>query len=232
GSSPATPGSSRCCVSFARAPTATRSDRTRSRRLNAWARGSSIGRRSPPAGFPTKSSINWSSSSCSARDDAAIMRIAGGRVITCSPGRNFVTLKLETEDGLYGLGDATLNGRELAVASYLADHVVPLLVGLDARRIEDIWQFLHKGAYWRRGPVPVTAIAAVDTALWDLKGKMLGAPVYQLLGGASRDSVMVYGHSSGDTIERAVEAAAGYVARGYKAVRVQTAVPGVARTYG
>jgi len=160
------------------------------------------------------------------------MRIAGGRVITCSPGRNFVTLKLETEDGLYGLGDATLNGRELAVASYLADHVVPLLVGLDARRIEDIWQFLHKGAYWRRGPVTMTAIAAVDTALWDLKGKMLGAPVYQLLGGASRDCVMVYGHASGDTIERAVEAAAGYVARGYKAVRVQTAVPGVARTYG
>ncbi|HEX4565142.1 MAG TPA: bifunctional D-altronate/D-mannonate dehydratase, partial [Vicinamibacterales bacterium] len=81
------------------------------------------------------------------------MRITGGKVIVCSPGRNFVTLKLETEDGVYGLGDATLNGRELAVASYLNDHVLPLVVGKDARRVEDIWQYLYKGAYWRRGPV-------------------------------------------------------------------------------
>jgi len=70
------------------------------------------------------------------------MRIVDGRVIVCSPGRNFVTLKLTTEDGIYGLGDATLNGRELAVASYLSEHVVPLLIGRDARRIEDIWQYL------------------------------------------------------------------------------------------
>ena len=70
------------------------------------------------------------------------MKIVNGSVIVCSPGRNFVTLKLETEDGVYGLGDATLNGRELAVASYLTDHVIPLIVGRDARRIEDLWQFL------------------------------------------------------------------------------------------
>ena len=118
------------------------------------------------------------------------------------------------------------------MASYLTDHLIPLLVGRDARRIEDIWQFLYKGAYWRRGPVTMTAIAAVDTALWDLKGKALNAPVYQLLGGASRDSVMVYGHASGDTVEETVDAVAGYVARGYKAVRAQTSVPGFSRTYG
>lgn len=160
------------------------------------------------------------------------MKITGGSVITCSPGRNFVTLKLDTEDGVYGLGDATLNGRELAVASYLSDHVIPLLVGRDARRIEDIWQFLYKGAYWRRGPVTMTAIAAVDTALWDIKGKVLDTPVYQLLGGASRDGVMVYGHASGETIDGAVEAVGRYVARGYAAVRVQCSVPGLDRTYG
>ena len=80
------------------------------------------------------------------------MRIVDARVIVCSPGRNFVTLKLMTEDGVHGVGDATLNGRELAVASYLSDHVVPLLIGRDARRIEDTWQYLYKGAYWRRGP--------------------------------------------------------------------------------
>jgi mannonate dehydratase len=160
------------------------------------------------------------------------MKITGGKVIVCSPGRNFVTLTLETEDGIYGLGDATLNGRELAVASYLKDHVLPLLIGMDARRIEDVWQFLYTGAYWRRGPVTMTAIAAVDTALWDIKGKALGAPVYQLLGGASRESVMVYGHASGDTIDAAVTSAAGYVSRGYRAVRVQTSVPGQQGTYG
>src|SRR5436189_382975 len=132
------------------------------------------------------------------------MKIIDAKVIVCSPGRNFVTLKVTTEDGIYGLGDATLNGRELSVASYLSDHVVPLLVGRDAQRIEDIWQFLYKGAYWRRGPVAMSAIAAVDTALWDIKGKALDVPVYQLLGGASRDAVTVYGHASGDTIDAAV----------------------------
>jgi mannonate dehydratase len=160
------------------------------------------------------------------------MKIADGKVIVCSPGRNFVTLKLTTEDGVSGLGDATLNGRELAVASYLSDHIVPLLIGRDARRIEDIWQLLYKGAYWRRGPVTMSAIAAVDTALWDIKGKTLGVPVYQLLGGASRDAVLVYGHASGTTVDETVAAASTFVARGYKAVRAQCGVPGLARTYG
>src|SRR5262250_4025022 len=121
------------------------------------------------------------------------MKIIDAKVIVCCPGRNFVTLKLIAENGIYGLGDATLNGRELAVASYLTDHVAPLLIGRDARQIEDIWQYLYKVAYWRRGPVTMSAIAAVDTALWDIAGKTLHAPVYRLLGGASRDGVMVYG---------------------------------------
>src|SRR4030081_1339927 len=110
------------------------------------------------------------------------MKIVDAKVIVCSPGRNFVTLKLVTEDGVYGLGDATLNGRELAVASYLTDHVAPLLIGRDARRIEDIWQYLYRGAYWRRGPVTMTAIAAVDMALWDILGKTLDTTVNHLHG--------------------------------------------------
>jgi mannonate dehydratase len=143
-----------------------------------------------------------------------------------------VTLKLIGEDGIYGLGDATLNGRELAVASYLTDHVVPLLIGRDARRIEDIWQYLYKGAYWRRGPVTMSAIAAVDTALWDMKAKSLNTPLYQLLGGASRDHVMVYGHASGADIEDTVKAVAHYVGLGYKAIRAQSGIPGLSSTYG
>src|SRR5690606_13403812 len=112
-------------------------------------------------------------------------------------GRNFVTLKIETDEGLTGIGDATLNGRELAVASYLTDHVIPCLVGMDPQRIEDVSQYLYRGAYWRRGPVTMSAIAAVDTALWDIKGKLAGMPLYQLLGGRSRDRVLVYGHANG-----------------------------------
>lgn len=160
------------------------------------------------------------------------MKIVDAKVIICSPGRNFVTLKIVTEDGIYGLGDATVNGRELAVASYLTDHVVPLLVGRDARRIEDTWQYLYKGAYWRRGPVTMAAIAAVDTALWDIKAKSLNVPLYQLLGGASRDSVLVYGHASGAEIEDTVQAVAQYAKNGYKAIRAQSGIPGLASTYG
>jgi mannonate dehydratase len=160
------------------------------------------------------------------------MRITDARVIVCSPGRNFVTLKIVTEDGVYGLGDATLNGRELAVASYLSDHVVPLLIGRDARRIEDTWQFLYKGAYWRRGPVTMSAIGAVDTALWDIRGKMLNTPLYQLLGGASRDAVMIYGHANGESIDDTVAAVGEYVRLGYRAVRAQCGVPGVSHPYG
>ena len=159
-------------------------------------------------------------------------KIIDAKVIVTCPGRNFVTLKIITEDGVYGLGDATLNGRELSVASYLQDHVIPCLIGRDAHRIEDIWQYLYKGAYWRRGPVTMSAIAAVDTALWDIKGKLAGLPVYQLLGGASRESVMVYGHANGTTIEDTVKVALEYQAQGYKAIRIQCGVPGMASTYG
>ena len=108
------------------------------------------------------------------------MKIVSAEVIVCCPGRNFVTLKITTDEGVTGLGDATLNGRELAVAAYLKEHVCPVLIGRDAHRIEDIWQYLYKGAYWRRGPVTMSAIGAVDMALWDIKGKVANLPVYQL----------------------------------------------------
>jgi mannonate dehydratase len=160
------------------------------------------------------------------------MKITDARVVVTCPARNFVTLKLVTEDGLYGLGDATLNGRELAVASYLTEHVIPCLVGRDARCIEDIWQYLYKGAYWRRGPVTMASIGAVDMALWDILGKSLDTPVYNLLGGRSRDGVLVYGHANGRDVEETVAAVAKYAAMGYKAIRAQSGIPGLASTYG
>jgi mannonate dehydratase len=160
------------------------------------------------------------------------MKITNARVIVCSPGRNFVTLKIETDQGLTGLGDATLNGRELAVASYLTDHVIPCLIGRDAHQIEDIWQYLYRGAYWRRGPVTMSAIAAVDTALWDLKAKAAGMPLYQLLGGASRTGVLVYGHANGRDIEETVDRVLAYKEMGYRAIRAQSGVPGLEKVYG
>ncbi|HTP76400.1 MAG TPA: D-mannonate dehydratase ManD [Rhizomicrobium sp.] len=159
-------------------------------------------------------------------------KITAARVIVTCPGRNFVTLKIETSDGVSGVGDATLNGRELAVVSYLADHVVPCLIGRDAHQIEDIWQFLYRGAYWRRGPVTMAAIGAVDTALWDIKAKIAGLPLYQLLGGRSRGGVMVYGHANGTTIEETIAEAQKYKALGYKAIRLQAGVEGLKSTYG
>ncbi len=168
----------------------------------------------------------------SAWRESALPKITSARVIVTSPGRNFVTLKIETDAGVYGVGDATLNGRELAVASYLQDHVIPCLIGRDAHRIEDIWQYLYRGAYWRRGPVTMTAIAAVDVALWDIKGKVAGLPLYQLLGGASRESVMVYGHANGRDVEETVDNARRYQEEGYQAIRLQAGVPGLASTYG
>jgi mannonate dehydratase len=164
----------------------------------------------------------------SARD----RQIVAARVIVTCPGRNFVTLRIETRSGVYGLGDATLNGRELAVAAYLQEHVVPTLIGRDAGRIEDVWQFLYRGAYWRRGPVTMTAIAAVDVALWDILAKLAGLPLYQILGGRSRDGALVYGHANGQTLEETSAEVGRFIDLGYLAVRAQTGVPGLHKTYG
>lgn len=160
------------------------------------------------------------------------MKITDAKVIVCSPGRNFVTLKIVTDSGLAGIGDATLNGRELSVVSYLEDHVVPCLIGRDPQQIEDIWQYLYRGAYWLRGPVTMTAIAAVDTALWDIKAKAAGMPLYQLLGGKSRSGVMVYGHANGTDIDDTVAQVMHYKELGYKAIRAQSGVPGLNKVYG
>lgn len=159
-------------------------------------------------------------------------RIVDAKVIVTCPARNFVTLKITTAEGLYGIGDGTLNGRELAVEAYLREHLVPCLIGRDSERIEDTWQYFYRGAYWRRGPVTMAAISAVDMALWDLKAKRAGMPLYQLLGGRCREGVTVYTHANGHSVSDLLESVAKHMELGYKAIRVQAAVPGVPDAYG
>ena len=115
------------------------------------------------------------------------------------------------------------------MASYLRDHVVPLLIGRDARRIEDTWQYLYKGAYWRRGPVTMTAIAAVDMALWDILGKAAeraGLPAAGRRVARRRDGLRP--RQRRRPSKTPCGAVADYIRLGYKAVRAQSGVPGLA----
>lgn len=161
------------------------------------------------------------------------MKITDVRVIVTCPGRNYVAIKILTDEpGLYGVGDATLNGRELAVASALQDHIAPLLIGRDPDRIEDIWQLLFRGPYWRGGPIQMTALAGVDCALWDIKGKRAGLPVYSLLGGKTREGAWAYTHCGGRTPQEVEDSVRAAIARGFRHIRVQIAVPDAIGTYG
>ncbi|MBN2633167.1 MAG: D-galactonate dehydratase family protein [Bacteroidales bacterium] len=160
------------------------------------------------------------------------MKITEAKVILSCPGRNFVTLKIMTDEGIYGLGDATLNGMEKAVVAYLENYCIPALIGKDPCRIEDIWHYFYRGVYWLRGSVSLTAISAIDMALWDIKGKSLNTPLYNLLGGKSRDRILVYCHANGKDAEETIDKVGEKISKGFRAVRVQSGVPGIEDAYG
>lgn len=142
--------------------------------------------------------------------------------VTCYPvwggSRNYLFVTIDTDAGLYGLGEAGLTGRELAVMGAI-DHFRPLLIGQDPGRIEHIWQTLSRGGFFPHDRIMGSAIAAIDIALWDLKGKALGVPVYDLLGGRVRDSVACYCHLGNASIDSMVELARARVAEGWKYMR-------------
>ena len=160
------------------------------------------------------------------------MKITNVKTIVTCPGRNYVIVKIETDAGVSGVGDATLNGRELAVAEILREHIAPLLNGKDPDAIEDIWQHIFRGSYWRGGPVLMTALAGIDMALWDIKAKKANLPLYSLLGGKSREKVLCYTHVSGRDFAEVKETALKYMELGYKALRFQVGIPGCKGTYG
>jgi mannonate dehydratase len=154
--------------------------------------------------------------------------------ITCPARTNFVIVKVVTDQpGLVGYGNGTMIGAELAIATLIEQHLKPRLLGADPDRIEDTWQLLHRSTYWRSGRALASSIAAIDMALWDIKGKRAGLPLYSLLGGKCREKVLCYGHASGLTIEQTVERVHAYRQRGCKAIRAQVSTPGYeAGSYG
>jgi mannonate dehydratase len=160
------------------------------------------------------------------------VKITDAKVIVCCPGRNFVTLKIFTDQGIYGLGDATLNGMEKSVVAYLENYCIPSLIGRDPQNTEDIWHYFYRGVYWRRGAVSMTAVSAIDMALWDIKGKTLNTPLYNLIGGKSREKVLVYCHAQGKNIDDTLENVGTEIEKGFKAVRVQSGISGIEQTYG
>ncbi|MCC8189296.1 MAG: starvation-sensing protein RspA [Planctomycetes bacterium] len=145
------------------------------------------------------------------------------RVICTAPeGINLVVVKVETsEPGLYGLGCATFAYRHLAVKLVVEEYLRPLLVGQPVANIEQIWHLMHYNAYWRNGPIENNAISGVDMALWDIKGKLAGMPVYDLLGGKVREGVPIYRHADGRDAQEIGDNVERYLAQGITHVRVQ-----------
>jgi galactonate dehydratase len=146
------------------------------------------------------------------------VQVAGG-------WRTFVFVLITTEDGTTGIGEATLEYHEDTAAA--AVHTLGEAIrGVDASRIEQIWQRLYRGGFWRGGPVLMSAISGIDQALWDLKGKAADMPVYQLLGGACRDYVELYANGPrGATPVELATSATGLVSRGFRSMKLAAAGP-------
>ncbi len=150
------------------------------------------------------------------------------QIILTQPGRSrlAVVKVITSEPGLYGVGCATFTQRIHAVAAALERHIRPFLIGRDVARIEEIWQMSMVHGYWRNGPVLNNAISGVDQALWDIKGKQAGMPVYDLLGGKCREGAHVYVHADGPTPADVAARVREYQAAGFRFVRVQQGLYG------
>ena len=139
--------------------------------------------------------------------------------------RNFFFIKVETDAGIYGIGEGGITWRELAAAACV-DHLKPLLIGEDPNRIEHLWQLMFRGGFFPAGRIACSAISAIDIALWDIRGKALGVPVYDLLGGLVRNKVVCYPHIGGGTAEQLADNAIKMADQGWRFVRWGTPTEG------
>lgn len=155
-------------------------------------------------------------------------KIKNVRVLMTQPaGSQLVVVKIETsEPGLYGIGCATHQERPFAVAAAIEKHIGPYIIGRNCDEIEDIWQSVYVASYFRSGVTLNNALSGIDGALWDILGKRLNTPVYQLLGGKARAAAALYAHASGKEIEEVEQRVREWMAKGYRHVRVQVATPG------
>lgn len=159
------------------------------------------------------------------------MNITDVQVTVTNPskgaGGNFVLVKIITDQpGLHGWGDCTCTGSELGVAKFLEEHMRPGLPGRNPMQLEDLWQTLFFLPYCRSGTMHMSAISGIDMALWDIKGKVAGLPVYELPGGRSRNGLLTYSNASGRTFEEVEENVRKLMARGYKVIKAQVSAPG------
>lgn len=161
------------------------------------------------------------------------MKITSVKTILTCPNQNYLFVKIETDEGIYGVGDASLNGREQAVADLIDGYFSSMLVGRDPGQIEDFWQLAYRGSYWRGGNIVMSALCGIDMALWDILGKQCGKPLYALLGGKVRDKVLCYSHVLGKTQADKIAQAAEYVQqRGLKVIRLRAGLPAACGTFG
>jgi mannonate dehydratase len=170
------------------------------------------------------------SASAQAVKGTAPVKIRDIRTILTAPnGIRLVVVKVETtEPGLVGWGCATFTQRALVVETAIEKYLKPFLIGRNVDEIEDIWQSSYVSSYWRNGPVLFNAMSGVDIALWDIKGKRAGMPLYQLLGGKVRHGADCYFHASGSSFGEVEEKARAAMENGFRHVRIQVATPGYA----
>jgi mannonate dehydratase len=184
-------------------------------------------------------SMKWA-----AADDAAIeasseasgLRITDVEVIVTNPpqgtNQNFVLVRIGTNrQGLYGWGDATCTGSELGVAAFLREHLAPALVDRNPLRTENIWETLYYLPYYRSGSVHLSAISGIDMALWDIKGKVAGLPVFEMLGGRTRTRLLTYRSTGGRDFAEVEDGVRELMQQGYLVIKVQVAAPGLEAGY-